>query len=192
MGLSGPAGFFRNRKAVVRAGLGTLLAMNLIAAFFAFRTPGGSLTQLESELTNARQQLMMRQKTAQRLKSNLEQVKRGRQSGDAFMKTAFLDRRAAYSTLEVELADAAKSAGIKAKERTYGYEPIEGSESLGIVTINANYEGTYADLIEFVNAVDRSTRLLILDSLQAQPIQGAGTLAINLKLYAFFSEEGKN
>ena len=58
-----------------------------------------------------------------------------------------------------------------------------------MLTINANYEGTYADLIQFVNAVDRSKRLLIIDQMAAQPQPQAGALVVNLRMNAFFREE---
>jgi hypothetical protein len=66
---------------------------------------------------------------------------------------------------------------------------VEGSDTLGIASINANFEGTYADLIEAVHAIDQAQRLVILDSLQAQPIQGGpGMLTINMKLFAFLRQ----
>ncbi|MCK7506004.1 MAG: GspMb/PilO family protein [Desulfobacterales bacterium] len=112
------------------------------------------------------------------------------EAGDKFLNEYFLNRQTAYSTLETDLADAAKSAGVKPRERTYAYEPIEGSETLGMVTVTANYEGTYADLVEFVYALDRSNWLLIVDSLAAQPQAGPGVLNITIKLNAFFREGG--
>lgn len=176
----------KNRQAAVRAGLGALLAANLAAAWFVFQTPGGSLEQLESEMISTRKQILARQSAIERLKRLTERTRQAREEGDKFLETFFLDRQNAYSTLEVELAAAAKQAGIRAKERTFTYEPIEGSDTLGMLTINANFEGTYADLIEFVNQVDRSKRLLIIESMSAQPQQGGQTLAITVKLNVFF------
>jgi Tfp pilus assembly protein PilO len=184
----------RRRDSFVRLVLGVLLIANLIAAWFAFRPLGGSLERLESELITTRQQLVARRAAVERMKQNLSRTQAARLAGDQFLSKFFLDRRTAFSTLEVDLAAAAKTAGISAKERTFNTEPVEGSDTLGIVSINANFEGTYADLIEFVNEIDRSPRLVILEALQAQPLQtqGAapGALAINLKMYAFYRQDG--
>lgn len=180
----------REPKTAVRAVLGFLLAANLVAMFFVYQTPGGSLETLESDIAQARRDLIMKQQALERLKSIAAKSAVARQAGDSFLTSHFLDRQTAYSTLETDLGDAAKLAGVKARERSYGYEPIEGSESLGMVTITANYEGTYADLVEFVHALDRSKRLLIIDSLAAQPQQSGGVLNITIKLNAFFRDGG--
>lgn len=180
----------RNPQHLVRIGLGVLLAANLIAAWFVFQTPGGTLEQLELDMSSQRTQLVGRQRSLDRLKKVVEKALNGREAGDEFLAAYFLPRRNAYSMLEVDLAAAAQSAGIKSKERTYNYEPIEGSDTLGMLNINANFEGTYADLIELVNAIDRSKRLLILEQLQAQPQQGTNALAISVKLNAFFRMDG--
>lgn len=175
---------------LVRVGLGVLLVANLIAAWFVFQTPGGTLEQLETDMISQRNQLVSRQRSLDRMKKVVEKATSGRELGDQFMAQYFLPRRNAYSMLEVDLAAAAREAGIKSKDRTYNYEPIEGSDTLGMLNINANFEGTYADLIEMVNAIDRSKRLLILEQLQAQPQQGTNALAISLKLNAFFRMDG--
>ena len=180
----------RDPQHLVRIGLGVLLAVNLIAAWFVFQTPGGTLEQLELDMNSQRTQLVGRQRSLDRLKKVVEKAISGRELGDEFMAAYFLPRRTAYSMLEVDLASAARAAGIKTKERTYNYEPIEGSDTLGMLNINANFEGTYADLIELVNAIDRSKRLLILEQLQAQPQQGTNALAISVKLNAFFRMDG--
>ena len=179
----------RNRQTATRATLGVLLLANIVAIVLAFYPPGGSPEQLEREIVAARKALSTRQQTAAALKKNVAKVTLARTETEKFMGAKFLERRTAYSTLEIALADAAKAAGIQPKDRAYGYEPVEGSDTLGIASINANFEGTYADLIEAVHAIDRSQRLVILDSLQAQPIQGGpGLLTINMKLFAFLRQ----
>jgi Tfp pilus assembly protein PilO len=185
--LKGLAG---NRQALVRGGLGILLAANLAAAWFVWRPPGGSLEQLESQMISARKQIIARQSAIARLKQLAERTRLAGLEGDKFLDAYFLDRQSAYSTLEVELAAAAKEAGLRPRERTFAYEPIEGSDTLGMLTINGSFEGTYADLVEFVNQVDRSKRLLIIESLSAQPQQGGQLLAITVKLNVFFRHDG--
>lgn len=180
----------RDPRQLVRIALGILLAANLIAAWFVFQTPGGTLEQLEADLAAKRKQLIGRQQSLERMKKLFAKATLARDAGDNFLGTYFLPRRNAYSMLEVDLALAAHSAGIRAKERSYNYEPIEGSDTLGMLNINASFEGTYADLIELVNAIDRSKRLLIIEQLQAQPQQGTNTLGIVVKLNAFFRMDG--
>lgn len=180
----------RDQKTLVRAGLGILTAANLLAAFFVYRTPGGTLAQLEEEIVASRRQLIERERDIGRLKKLVAYTEQARKSGDDFLASYFLPRKHAYSLLEIDLTAAAKAAGIASRERSFNYEPIEGSDTLGLLTINAGFEGSYADLVEFVNQIDRSKRLIILEQLQAQPQLGGNTLQINVKMNAFFRFEG--
>lgn len=59
-----------------------------------------------------------------------------------------------------------------------------------MMSITANYEGTYNDLMHFVHEIDRSPRLLLIESLNAAPEQGAGKLTVSMKLDTFVRVEG--
>jgi Tfp pilus assembly protein PilO len=59
-----------------------------------------------------------------------------------------------------------------------------------MLIVTANYEGSYADLVQFVNALDRSGRLLIVESLTATPQQSGGTLSVAMRLNAFVQDDG--
>jgi type IV pilus assembly protein PilO len=59
-----------------------------------------------------------------------------------------------------------------------------------MVTVVGNYEGTYGDLLQFVNRLDKSSRFLIIDTMSAAPMQGSGDLSINIKLNTFVREDG--
>lgn len=179
----------RDPRAPVRAGLGVLVAANLIAAWFAVYPLGGSLDQLRGQAIATQQQIQAKQRSVKHLQVTLEKLQQAHAAGESFEKKYFLDRKTAYSTLVTELGRAAKSAGVREREKSYNVEPIEGSGNLALLTINANYEGSYADLVQFVNQIDRGDRLLIVDALQAQPVQGATGLSIVLKLNAVLRED---
>ena len=180
----------RDPQHAVRAALGVLLLANLVAAWFVFQTPGGTVAQLEAEVAAKRKQLIGRQASLERMKKLVDKATMALDSGDLFLAAYFLPRKNAYSLLEVDLANASRLTGIRAKERSYSYEPIEGSDTLGMLNIVANFEGTYADLIELVNHIDRSKRLLIIDQLQAQPQQGSNMLNVAVRMNAFFRMDG--
>jgi len=174
---------------MLRIAIGTLVAANLVAAWFVFNPPGGSLEDLDSQIVATRQQIMARQSSIARLHRTMDKTDQARLAGDAFL-SQYSSRAATLFAAGGRLGEAATAAGIKDKGRSYSYEPVEGSDTLGMLTITAHYEGTYADLILFLNRVDRAKRLLILESLQAQPVQGTPLLAMDMKLNAFFRFDG--
>jgi type IV pilus assembly protein PilO len=58
-----------------------------------------------------------------------------------------------------------------------------------MMSITATYEGTYADLLHFVHELDRSSKLVIIESLNAAPQQGTNLLSVALKLDTFVRED---
>jgi Tfp pilus assembly protein PilO len=181
---------FKDPKIVLQTCALVLLAANLAAAWFVLRPLGGSAEELGDEAAALRAQLMQRRTSLDRSRVNVVKVENGRSEGDQFMQEYFLTRRTAASTILSELNAAARDARIKVKVHSFNEEPVEGSDDLSMMVISGEYEGTYADLIEYVNRIDRSPRLLIIESLAATPQQGSqGVLNISIKFDTFVRED---
>jgi len=180
----------KDPRLTVRAALGVLLLANLVAAAAVFRPWGGSQQELQAQLASLRTEAAQRQVSLARLGKLAATVEKTKADADRFLSQYFLARRTAYSTIVGELGKLATDAGVKPKEHSFSSEPIEGSDTLGMMTITGYYEGTYADLVQFVSLLDRSPRFITIDTLQATPQQGQGTLSISLKLNVFVREEG--
>ena len=175
-------------RVVMRAIMGTLLAANLVAAVMAFKPFGGSADDLRREQAALRVQLAGLQTRAATSKRLVEKVETARREGDQFLAKYVTDRRAMSSTIQEELNRTAREAGIKALPATLDLEPIEGSDTLEMMTISAGYEGSYTDLTKFVNLLDKSPRFLIIENMQTAPQQGGQSLNVTLKLDTFVKE----
>jgi len=173
-----------------RVALGVLLLATIGAAWIVMYPPGGSADELQKQLAALESQAAARRALLASTRQHVAAVEQGRTEGDKFLNEYFLARRTAYSTLLSELVDAADRAKIKPKEHAYATEPIEGSDSLSMMSISANYEGTYANLMRFVHEIDRSPRLLIIEALNAAPEQSGGTLNISMKIDTFVRDDG--
>src|ERR1700676_2176027 len=173
-----------------RIALGVLVFVTVGAAWIVMYPPGGSADDLQQQLGALESQITARRTLLANTRQHVAAVEQGRAEGDKFLNQYFLARRTAYSTLLSELVDAADRAKIKPKEHAYATEPIEGSDSLSMMSISANYEGTYANLMRFVHELDRSPRLLIIEALNAAPQQSGGTLNISMKIDTFVREDG--
>jgi type IV pilus assembly protein PilO len=93
------------------------------------------------------------------------------------------------STIQGELVQIAKDSGIVYQPTTWTLEPIEGSDTLGMMTINAGCQGTYAALSKFVNEVDKSPRFLIIESMVAAPQQTGNILNVTIKVDTFVKDQ---
>ncbi len=185
----GQLGFKKNDpQSASRICLGVLLVLNILAGWFVYSPIGGSADEMEARLIDLRKQTATKQAVLLRSKQLAAKVDKGRTQGDEFLGKYFLSRPTTYSTLVGELNQLAKSAGVRPKEQSYNEEEVEGSDELGMLSITAGYEGSYADLLHFLRELDRASRLVIIESLAATPQQGSGVLNISLRLNTFIRE----
>ena len=169
----------------VRMLLGVLLAANLVAAGLILFPPGGSVESLGRQMTALQEQVAAKQTAIRLGRQHAQNVEEGRAEGDKFVKDYFLPVRTGDNTLDSELQRAAAEAKIKPKGTQLSHEPIEGSDTLQMVSLTATYEGRYADVLKFVHAIDQSPRLMIIESLNAVPQQGKDILSVSMKIDAF-------
>ena len=178
-----------NPLAILRLVLGVLLAANLVVAYFVIRPIGGSPQQLRQQAADLHTEIRQKQGILERTRILASKIETGRGEGDTFMGKYFLPHRAANSVLMAELNDLAGQAKITPKESAYAIEPVEGSDTLDMMQISANYEATYQDLIRFINLLDKADRLLVLESLNATPQQSGKKLNVLVKLDTFVKED---
>ncbi|MBZ5577282.1 MAG: hypothetical protein LAP40_12040 [Acidobacteriia bacterium] len=178
----------RDPRVVVRGVIGVLLAANLAAAVMAFKPFGGSADELRQRRSELQLQLTQSQARLARTKQLAGKVEMARTQGDEFLSQYVTDRRTTYSTILEELDRTAQEAGIKTRDRNVELNPIEGSDTLEMMSITAGYEGSYANLQKFVGLLDKSPRFLIIESLSAAPQQGGQVLNVSLKLDTFVKE----
>ena len=178
-----------NPRAVLRLMVGLLLAADLVAAYFVVRPLGGSPQELRQQAADMRTAIRQKQGTLNRTRELASKIETGRAEGDDFIGNYFLPRRSAYSMIVADLNDLASQAKATPKESAFSIEPVDGSDTLLMMQVTANFESTYQDLIHFVNLLDKSNRLLVVESLNATPQQGEKKLNVMLKLDTFVTED---
>jgi len=181
---------FRGQGPVgLRVVVGVLLAANLIAAGILLFPPGGSAEDLEKELAGLQGQVLSKRVLLEKTRQNVAAVELGRAEGDQFLGQYFLGRRAAAENLLTALGNAEAGSKIKEKGWSSSFEPIDGSDTLSMMSITATYEGEYGDLLHFVHEIDKSPALMIIESLSAVPQTGSKILSISLKMDTFVRED---
>ena len=177
---------WKNTQGLLRIGVVLLGAANLIAAAFAFHWFGNPALDTEEQVRATQRQLAQTQARLLQSRSMEGKVEQAREAGDQFLTAYMTDRRNTYSSVLSEMNRIAGEAHMKSKEKALPpLQPIEGSDNLSIMTLTANYEGTYAELLQFVNLLDKSRRFIIIESLQATPVQGGNTLNISIQVNTF-------
>src|SRR3984885_13517608 len=177
-------------RALIRLGLGTLAVVNLVALYFVIRPVGGSTQELAQQALDMHSAIRQQQGVLDRTRVLASKIQSGRGEGDQFMDSYFLPRRTAYSTIMSELNDLAGRAKITSRDSAYALDAVDGSDNLDKIQVSANLEGLYPDVIRFINLLDKSDRLLIIESLNATPQQSGGKVNVALKLDTFVREDG--
>jgi type IV pilus assembly protein PilO len=176
---------WKDPRVLMRAVLGVLLGLNLIAFYFVMYPLGGSPQELDQQVAGLRQQGLQQRKNLERLRVLSTKVESARRQSLDFENNYFTDRQVVYSTIVGELTRAAEEAGIRVKDHALVNDDIEGSDTLSMITVTANYEGTFTDLLNYVNRIDRSPRFIILDSLGAAPQQNSNVLNVAMRMHVF-------
>jgi Tfp pilus assembly protein PilO len=166
-------------RVMMRAIIGVLLAANLAAAVIAFKPFGGSAEDLRIEQQSLATELAQSQSRLAAARQLVEKVRKARTEGDAFLGKYFTDTGTTGAMIVEELRKSATDAGIKMGQATFNFEPIEGSDTLQMLTTQVGFEGSYANFSKFVNLLDKSPRFMIIENLQAAApqLQAAGAHA---------------
>jgi Tfp pilus assembly protein PilO len=174
----------------LRIALVSLALLNAIAIYLYILPPGGSRRDLVEQDSSIQRNIQIHRVSTERLKSVSAKVQLGGQQTEEFAQQYFLPNRTSFAVLVDELLRMSNASGLREGQRTYSQEPIEGTDDLSLLSINASFQGNYADLMKFVNQVDHSKQLLILDTLTAVPQQqGSGVLNIVARFLAVERED---
>ncbi len=182
----------KDPRVVMRGIIGVLLAANLGAAIMAFHPFGGSAEDLHREQQQLSAQLSQLQSRLALSKRLVAKVQNARTDGDKFMGQYFVDVDKASAVLVEELERMRTEAGIKMGQASFNTEPIEGSDSLYMLSIQVGFEGSYANFAKFVNLLDKSPRFLVIENMTAAAPQGQGqngqSLNVTLKIDTFIRD----
>ncbi len=171
-------------------GIGTLLLLaNIAALFFYIAPPGGSRASLIAEREQIHQQIVSTRATNNKLRTVSGNVETGAGQQNTFETHYFLPERTASEQVLSELQRLAQSSGVEAREAAFSKEPIEGSDDLSVLNIGARFEGTYGNLMHFLNQVDRSPMLLMLDTLQASPQEKGGVINTQIRFQVIVRDD---
>jgi len=180
----------REPQTLVRAVLGLLLTANLVAAIIAFHLIGESPADLNAQLTASRVAFRAAQQHLNRTKSLAHNVDVSRDQGNIFLASYMTARRRYSSALGSEINKLAEASGMKVGVINSTLpDPIEGSEDMDSLTITASFVGSYAQLVKFVNLLDRSPRFLLIDTFQVEPQPKGDILNATVKMNAFLKDD---
>jgi hypothetical protein len=166
-----------------------LLVANGVALFLYLFPPGGSQAELANQRDQLRLEIQGARTTTTRLHSVSGKVETGSGQAAAFEAQYILQERLAYAAVITEIQRMAKASAVEEREAVYSKEPIEGSDDLSLLNVGARFQGSYQNLMRFLNEADKSPLLLMLDTVQATPQQKSGQIDTEIRFQAVIRDE---
>lgn len=85
----------------------------------------------------------------------------------AFLQRKFLPRATGYSTIMEEVDKLGQETHVRRGAANYDLLDVEGHPGLYQVQIQTTLEGDYANIVEFINKVERDPLFLLIDQIAA-------------------------
>jgi Tfp pilus assembly protein PilO len=166
-----------------------LLATNL-ATFFSYTLPRRLQERtLVERAAVLREEVQRERRVNEGLRLQAQAVGANIQDMQRFLKQVVAGREGLSVILE-ELESTAREQGLRPERRTYRREELD---KLPLVRFEVTLpvSGTYAQLMGFLDALERSPRFVIVDKVKYQDREG-GAPDMNVTLSAYFAKSVEN
>lgn len=168
--------------------LGALAAFDLLFWAFAVRPTAEREADQRTRVEILERQIQDKSTALEQLRDAARRVGSAQGEGDKLLTELTFERRTTFSNLLRELGEDASEAQVEVREISFNNDEIAGNADYGMVSINANFRGQYANLVRFLNLLDRSERFLIIDRLGAFPREDTGDLQITMRIDTFMRD----
>ena len=171
-----------------------LIALAALAVFdvlfwaFAVRPTEERESDQRTRVNILERQIEERSSSVERLRKAAKRVTSAQGEGDQLLAELTYDRRTTFSNLMRELGEDAGEAQVEVREISFNKDEIAGNSDYGMVSINANFRGQYANLVRFLNLLDRSERFMIIERLGAFPREDTDDLQITMRIDTFMRD----
>ena len=180
---------FTLQKRAILTLLGLFLAADMGLAIYSWQLSSSPYTPQREfdEQTNKLGVLKNDIKSAQYIKDNMPATRKDCEKFEQSLPAA----STSSSSIEAELDEVAKKAGLQIETRTQKQKEIT-NRGMVEVTIDATVDGSYGSVVRFVNGLQRSERFYVVDGLafatDSQTQAAAGTIRVGLHDRTYFRE----
>lgn len=158
-----------------------LLLLMIVGGVFLVLPMRDTIAELSTQRETATTELTALQTEYDALAALAEEVSKSQSTKDALMKA--VPSGYAEDTLILDLAGMATEIGFKLNAMNFS---AGSDENLGkTITVTANLTGTYDDLVDFLQKIESSERLMQVKSLNVQRTS-ATAIAFNLQIEAYY------
>lgn len=175
---------FKIQKRLIVAGLGLLVAADLVLAVYSWRLSSAS-RMTPAELAHDLQQVKLQTAEVNRVELIRKDLPQTVKDCDKF-EESLLPAGQAYSVISSELGELAKKSGLQVQGINLREKAIVG-RNLSQVDMEMGVNGDYPSIVKFLNGVQRSKNTYVVDSvtLAADTSPGANGVRVVLHLRTY-------
>ena len=178
--------FVLQRKLII-GGLALLLLADVAFAYFAVRLSGSREERQQALATQARQVALVRAdvKRASEIRQKTPEILKDL---DGF-ESSLLPITKGYSVVTQETDQFAKDSHVTLEDVKFHEKEVTGQRNLTELAIEVAISGDYNGVVQFLNHIQRSKSVYIVDGLEVETQNGqgpVGALKINLHLRTYF------
>ncbi len=180
---------FPLQKRLIIIGLAVLLLADALLGFYTYRmldvrqNPDGALAVQSRQLALVKADIKRASDIQKKIPANLKFL-------DQF-ESALSPASNGYSSVSGELVEIAEKNHVVIDDQKFAQKEVTG-RSLTELDIDTSVNGDYAAIVRFLNALQRSRSVYIIDSLQVEPMTAVpgqaptGVLRVSLHLRTYF------
>jgi hypothetical protein len=178
---------FGLQKRIIFAGLAILLAADAVLAYYNYKMAAAHESPRQVFFAQRRQLELLRAdvKRAGEIRARIPEVLK---SFDQF-ETTLPPAGKGYSVISQEMGDIARETHLLIEDTKFHEKELAG-RNLNELTLEATVGGDYTGIVRFLNRLQRSKNVYIVDSLEVDsqnPGQGTpGALKVNLHIRTYF------
>ena len=167
----------RNRFMV---GIVLLLTLSAAALAFLFTPWGRAPEEREAEYNKPRTEWQQKRRDTQPLVGMPEKIQRANKDADALLKERIADQSSEISN---QIGKLAAADHVKLEHAQY---ETKDTDLPGVqqVLVSASLSADYLQLVKFINALERSKVLMILDSIKLNEQQG-GSVRVDMVIESY-------
>lgn len=179
---------FPVQKKLIIAGLTILLLADATFAYFSFKL-SGSREDRQQILASETLQLSLVKADIQRATEIRQKIPQNLKDLDEF-EGSLLPMTKGYSAITKEVAEFSKETHVLVGDLKFRETEVKGHENLAELTLESSVTGDYSGIVKFLNKLQRSDSVYIIDALDVDsqnPQQGTvGPLKVNLHMRTYF------
>lgn len=158
-----------------------LLALIPVLLLLLLRSPAQSAAARTRELADLQARHAEMERKVQELRNLSQKIQTAIQNGQQFTNASFLPRRSAFSAMLTSLEKLAVANRLRPEDDTFQQNPSDNQLGLENVEVHLTLEGEYADVVRFINQLEREDLFWIVRDLE---VTGGGGPQLRLNLRA--------